>query len=228
MGRLIGFLLGLNVMMLVAGLSLEHVHGQSSMPLDFNADKVRLIGRAERPAGAAAEPVASDPAASVLPEAAALDMPAPVARCLSWPEIDADLFAAIEARMRDVGIDVSRYDIQLQKRLPWWVYLPPFPNAELARSAIESVRLKGVKDVAAVRGGVMKYAVSLGVFSSLAKARAQSAVLRAQGIQNVRVGPRPNAGIARLQIADTVAESQLSGLAAGWREGMAPMPCVGN
>ena len=48
MGRLIGLLVLLNGVVLAAGLSLEQLRGQDSELGEFNADKVRLLGRGER------------------------------------------------------------------------------------------------------------------------------------------------------------------------------------
>lgn len=226
MGRLIGMLLVLNVVMLAAGMGIEQMRGQPGLLVDFNADKVRLLGRVERAArtpGAPSEATPAPPAGS----AAGPDAAPASGRCLAWPELDADLLAEIEKRLQAAGIADNRYDIQLRQRLPWWVYLPPFADAESARTAIEAAREKGVKDIAMVRGGAMAHAVSLGAFPSLVKARAHMRRLRTLGVAGTQVGPRVNAGDARLLLADSVPETRLAGLADGWGK-RAPSACQGN
>lgn len=239
MGRLIGLLLLLNGVMLAAGLSMEHFRGQPDALVSFNADKVRLLGRAERPvaakddaAVAAVVPVAPagpvTPAEPTTPSAPPAAAPTTTAtRCLAWPGLDAGLLNDIETRLRGAGIDASGYDIQLHKRLAWWVYLPPFADSDATQAAIQDAREKGVKDIAPVRGGEMANAVSLGAFPTLAKARAQLETLRALGVQGMRVGPRPDSGAARLLIADGVPEARLAALSKNWDK-RAPVACAEN
>jgi len=233
MGRLIGLLALLNVAVLAVGLSMELVRGHPAALVDFNADKVRLLGRAERPEAAPAKPAEATVAASGAAAAAqavdsAAESTTPRSRCLAWPGLDEGLLGEIEARLQSAGIAASRYDITLQKRLGWWVYLPPFANAEAMQAAIDAARQKGVKDIAPVRSGEMAHAISLGAFPTLAQARIQMEKLRALGVQGLRMGPRQNSGSARLAIADNVPGAKLAGLGEGWGKGRAPVACAGN
>ncbi len=230
MGRLIGLLALLNGVVLVAGLSMEQVRGKPGVLVDFNADKVRLLGPVERSEAApakAAEAVTPD-ADGEVPQAPATASPMPTLRCLAWPALDEGLLGEIEARLQAAGIAAARYDIHLDKRLGWWVYLPPLADAEAIQAAIEAVRQKGVNDFALVRGGEIKNAVSLGAFPTQAKAQAQLERLRKLGVQGLRMGPRPKSGSARLSIAGTVPEAQLVGLSEGWGKGRAPLACAGD
>ncbi|MDO9227274.1 MAG: SPOR domain-containing protein [Pseudomonadota bacterium] len=227
MGRLIGLLLLLNGVILVAGLSMEHVRAQPAKLVDFNADKVRLLERVERPV---VVPVVSSDTAPAAPASApepTMRAATVATRCWSWPGLDVDLLGEIETRLRAVGIADSHFDLQLEKRLGWWVYLPPFADAGAAQAAIEAAREKGVKDIVAVRGGVMAHAVSLGAFPTLAKARTQLQALRALGVQGAMAGPRPNSGVVRLILADNVPDAGLVGLGKDWGK-RAPLACAGN
>ncbi len=220
MARLLGLLALLNVLILVAGGGLEWVRAKPAPLLDYNADKLRLLGRVElpeAPPARMADPV--EPAAPPLKQ---------VSRCFSWPELDGDLLGEIESRMESAGIAVSDYDMSLGKRLGWWVYLPPFADAEAMRAAIEAASRKGVKDIAPVRGGDLRNAVSLGAFPNLGKARAQEKKLRSLGLEGMQAGPRPNSGHATLVIAAAVAETRLVGLDEGWGKGQAPVACAGD
>lgn len=220
MGRLLGLLALLNVLILVVGGSLEMVRAKPATLLDYNADKVRLLGRVELPEAPPAR--GDDP---VEPLATPVQS---VSRCLSWPELDGELLGEIESRMKSAGIAATEYDLILGKRLGWWAYLPPFVDADAMRAAIEVARLKGVKDLAPVRGGDLRNAVSLGAFPSLGKARAHEMKLRSLGLEGIRTGPRPNSGNATLVIAAGVAETRLGGLGEGWGQGRAPLACAGN
>lgn len=227
MGRLIGLLLLLNGVILVAGLSMEHVRAQPAKLVDFNADKVRLLERVERPAVVAVDTGETAPAAPASAPEPTMRAATLASRCWSWPGLDAGLLSEIETRLRVAGIADTHHEFQLEKRLGWWVYLPPFKDAEAAQAAIEAAREKGVKDIVAVRGGEMAHAVSLGAFPTLAKARTQLQALRALGVQGAVAGPRPNSGAARLILADNVPDAGLRELGKDWGK-QAPLACAGN
>lgn len=245
MGRVIGFLVVLNVILLGVGLGMEQVRGEPDSLVDFNADKVRLLGRVEAPTATTADDAVPDHtesdavnAVDTNPEAAAAVPAEPpeatvasVAaspRCLAWASLDEGLFGEVEARLKGAGVVSSDYEIHLQKRLGWWVYLPPFATPDAARAAMDAARTKGVREIALVRGGTLDNAVALGAFPTLAKARIQMEALRALGIQGARIGPRPEAGSARLVLADGVPDARLSGLGQGWSKGRVPTVCAGN
>ncbi len=247
MGKLIGLLALLNVVVLLVGMSMEAVRDQPAALLGFNADKVRLVGKVERPQAdpvAVAEPAgASDameeaPVPDVVAEPALPAEPtvpvAPVhagvpvqggARCLVWAGLEADVWSEIEVRLKNAGIKPADFDMRLDKPLGWWVYLPPFPSAEAARAEVEALRRRGVKDIAPVRGGALVNAVSLGVFPTLEKARAHADSLARLGLESMRIGPRPKSGTATLVIAPQVAADKLARLAVGWGRGVNPKVC---
>ena len=218
MGRLILLLVVVNAVVLLAGLSLELLHGQSPAPLGFNADKLRLLGRVE-PASVSVAP----------PRPGATDL----ARCLYWPALDDALLGEIESRLHAASLSASEYDILLQQPLGWWVYLPPFVDVAAMQSAIVAATLKGVKVIAPVRSGKFAHAVSLGAFPTLASARAEVERLSRLGVQGARVGPQgersegasPKSGGASLIFSDTVPQAKLSGFAEGWSH-HAPLPCA--
>jgi hypothetical protein len=205
---------------------LEQVRRHPAELTDFNADKVRLLGRGERREAPSAK-VAPAPAGGPQPGPSVVAATAPaVARCLVWPDLDEQGLQSIEGRLQNAGIEPELYDISLERRLGWWVYLPPFPTAQAAQAAIDDARQKGVTDIAPVRGGSMLNAVSLGAFPTLARARAHEKHLRSLGLGGVHLGPRPNSGSARLTIADAVPATKLSGLGAIWGNGRSPQSCA--
>lgn len=119
----------------------------------------------------------------------------------------------MEAHLKKAGVAAEGYRFQLAKRLGWWVYLPPFEDAEALRLALEDTRQKGITDFAQVRGGRLANALSLGAFPGLEKARAHAAAVTAKGLRGVRYGPRPEAGEVRLVFSDGEAGKPLDTLA---------------
>lgn len=231
--RLTGLLLVLNLGVLVGGLGISNWPAQVVSTLEFNGDKVKFQrgpddnGLASVRAKATA-PVDTTPVATT----EAVDAKAPASACLSWRSLDADGLVAVEARLKQAGISPGDYELQLDKRLGWWVYLPPFANAEAVRAAMEDARAKGVSDMAPVRSGKMANALSLGAFPNLEKARAQATNLTGKGIKGVKFGPRPEAGEVRMLFSGTKpklsSEAQLQNLLENWPQNLRPNLCGGT
>jgi hypothetical protein len=228
MRGLIGLLLALNLGVFLAGMALQQWTPAEPTPLVFNAEKIRLL----------AVPTSSNPT-DVLPdktpEASPLDVDtalnmemnaATSPSCLSWKSLDVDGFMGVVAYLKKAGISASTYDIELEKPLGWWVYLPPVADKEALQVAIDEVRRLGVTDYAPVRGGSMRNALSLGAFANLAQAREHAAKLVRKGIKGVLFGPRPETGMARLVLSKEIADSELPILAMGWPKGLQPARCV--
>jgi len=210
--RLTGLLLLLNIGLLAGGLVMTNWPSRMAAMPEFNADKIRLLdigGQGKRAESAA--------------PAAAVASGARIPSCLNWPSLDADTLAAVEAHLRASGLASAEPQFRLAKPLGWWVYQPPFRDAEALRQALEAARGKGVSDLAPVRGGRLANALSLGVFPSLEKARAHAAALTAKGLSEVRVGPRPEAGEVRLVFP---ANARLPGNPTeGWPKDLHPGIC---
>jgi hypothetical protein len=209
-------LLLLNIGLLAGGLVVTYWPSRTGATPEFNAEKIRLldIGGAIAGQGKRSEtPVPATPVASG----------ARAPSCLKWPSLDADTLAAVEAHLRASGLATSEPKFRLAKPLGWWVYQPPFRDAEALRLALEAARGKGVSDLAPVRGGRLANALSLGVFPSLEKARAHAAALDAKGLAEVRFGPRPEAGEVRLVFP---VNARLPGNPAeGWPKDLHPGIC---
>lgn len=220
--RLIGLLLVLNLGTLAAGWAGSHWLAQRSPLVAYNAEKIRLLdeARPERPGeparAAAPEAVTADTA----PTAPAAEAPA----CLGWATLDADGLARVEAHLREAGVVAADYDLLLDKRLGWWVYLPPFENAGALKVVMEDARAKGIKDMAPVRSGPMRNALALGAFPSHAAARAHAEAMDRKGLRGVRYGPRPGSGFARLAVLRESPHMRQA-LAASWPAGLAPAAC---
>lgn len=213
--RLIGLLLILNVGILLAGWAGRVWHGQSKPLVTFNAEKIQLLedlqpGKKPSPA-----------TASSGEEAAVLKAAEP---CLTWDSLDADGVAQVQAHLRQLGVADADYDLVVEMRLGWWVYIPPLENTAALQVVIEDARGKGVKDMAPVRSGSMANALALGTFPTMDGARKHSQDMTEKGLRGVRYGPRPGAGLARLvTVRDSSALRQAS--ATPWPAGLAPDAC---
>jgi hypothetical protein len=218
--KLTGLLLALNLGLFLAGMAWQYGAKDDSPPLLFNAEKIRLlsqpplVARASNEPGVLAIPPAKPPGDEV------------VSRCLAWDRLAAAELASVEALLKQAGIDAASYDIELDRQLGWWVFLPPLETPADLRAKLEEIVALGIKDYAPVRGGSMRNAISLGTFSSLAQVREQVARLTGKGIQGIEFGPRPESGRVRLLLAESVPESALLSLRTVWPEGLQATPCT--
>jgi hypothetical protein len=232
--KLIGLLLALNLGMLAVGLAWQFAARESSQPLIFNADKIRLLDLPPTLQPDTAEIVADaidQTPADVVSEVGAPE-PSRMAnlRCLAWQRLDAAGLRSIEAYLKQVGIKPGAYSIQLQKKLGWWVFLPPLEDAAAGQARIDQIIQLGIKDYAQVRGGPMRNAVSLGAFSNLGQAREHTALLTRKGLKGIEFGPRLESGVASLILSTEISDAELASLETqlktGWPEGLQPAACA--
>ena len=176
---------------------------------------------AARAASVAPVPDVPVPASPAPIGAAAID-------CLAWPRLDGQGVELVERRLREAGVAVEHYDIRVRRELGWWVYVPPITDHAARQTRIEALRALGVTDLAPVRAGAMVHALSLGVFPTLARARAHAAALRAKGIDDVRHAPRPNTGEVQLVLTPASDATTRAALGSGWPEALTPGRCAAD
>jgi hypothetical protein len=226
--KLIGLLLALNLGVFLVGMALQQWTPSARAPLVFNAEKITLLAV---PGASEAQPASSE----TKPDPSVAESPAggravSSSRCLSWRSLDAEGLAAIEAHLAKSGIAANVYNIELEnkleKNLGWWVFLPPMPDKAALQLTIEELVRLGVTDYAAVRGGLMRNALSLGAFEKLSQARERAVGLASKGIKGVKFGPRPGAGMVRLFFPDSLADNELPSLEVGWPRGLEPSSCT--
>lgn len=216
MRKLTGLLLALNLGLFLVGMAWQYGGRKEAPPPLFNAEKIRLLSQPPVVARASSEPAA--------PENPPQDDV--VSRCLAWDKLAPAELASVEALLKQAGIEAASYDIELDKPLGWWVFLPPLQTPADLQAKLEEIVALGIKDYAPVRGGSMRNAISLGTFSSLAQAREQVARLTGKGIQGIEFGPRPDSGRVRLLLAASVPEAAILSLRTVWPEGLQATPCA--
>lgn len=208
-------LLLLNVVVLAAGLALEHWRAQPRALVGYNADKVRLLNKAgavpaggvaaraegtQTAVGAAPSTAGAGDAASEGGAAGAAGRTAPPTGpvCLKASLAAPAAYAALRRAMGQAGLGGRM--LRTEERLGWWVYWPPLDDPVQQVQALAAIDRAGVKDVAPIRQGPMARAISLGMFASEADARAQHGVLTRRGLDALRYGPRPGIRAVYLDI----------------------------
>ena len=213
--RLIGLLLVLNLGTFLAGWGGTVWQGQGMPLVTFNGEKIQLLEDVlpEKSGVSAAEPSLDRDKGFQVSES-----------CPAWASLDADGIAQIQAHLRQLGVADADYDLLVEMRLGWWVYIPPLDNAAALQVVFEDARAKGIKDMAPVRSGSMANALALGSFPTLDGARKHAQDMMNKGLSGVRYGPRPSAGSVRLEAVRDSRELRRA-LAAAWPVGLAPNAC---
>lgn len=208
-GKLALLLLILNLVVVLAGVGLER-YGQSRHFLPgYNADKINLLRLPER--AGSAKPDDAEPEASAIGGPVAVpggDGAAASANCLRLPDYDQAAHDRLTADLEAVDLKPGKYDIRLDKRLGWWVYIPPERDDIKREAVIAQLKAAGVQDMAVIGRGSMTNAISLGMFADSAQALAQLAALRAKGVRSAVQGPRPDAGPAQVDLSGLSQEAR--------------------
>lgn len=208
-------LLALNLMALAlyqwggAARTGETMKGHES----FQAEKVKLISEAEWKALKAAEPkipelppvVATAPAeekvqtpAEVAPPAVKVrkpekPVPPPVAllRCAEWSGIAPNDMGRAKAALHYLKLWEKASVRKMDKASGFWVFVPPRKSSAETQKKVEELKRLGVTDIfVQPENSPLKYAISLGVFSTEEAASKYLAILREKGVKSAEVGAR--------------------------------------
>jgi hypothetical protein len=143
----------------------------------LNPDKIRLLEGKELKSLASTRP---PPAAAAAPSA-----------CLEWGG-----FAVAEAPKAEQALAPLALGARLSQRRSeetagWWVFIPPQPNRAAALKKTAELKSLGIDDYFILQDeGKMRWAVSLGVFSSEEAAKSRLDALRAKGVRSAQTGER--------------------------------------
>lgn len=136
-----------------------------------------------KPAAASAPPGAAGGPAGV----AAL----PAGGCIEWGG-----FALAEApkavqTLAPLALGARLAQRRSEETAGWWVFIPPQGNRAGAQKKIAELKALGIDDYFVLQDeGKMRWAVSLGVFSSEEAARNRFEALRARGVRSAQTGER--------------------------------------
>jgi hypothetical protein len=146
----------------------------------MSPEKIRLLEGKELKSLATAKPKPAAPAPGAAPAA-----------CLEWGG-----FAVAEAPKAEQALAPLALKERLSQRRSeetagWWVFIPPQGNRAGALKKTAELKSLGVDDYFILQDeGKMRWAVSLGVFSSEEAAKARLEALRAKGVRSAQSGER--------------------------------------
>lgn len=122
----------------------------------------------------------------------ALEPPAPQSRsCVEWGAFTLAVAPRAEQALEPLALGARLSSRRSEETARWWVYLPPKGGKAGAQKAVEELKSLGVEDFRVMQEeGQMRWAVSLGVFSTEAAANARLEGARAKGVRNAQTGER--------------------------------------
>ena len=101
----------------------------------------------------------------------------------------------------------------------WWVFIPPQPNRAAAMKKAAELKGLGIEDFFVLLDeGKMRWAVSLGVFSSEEAARNRLEALRVKGVRSAQTGERESQVVKisfQVRNADDALQARLKELSRG-------------
>jgi SPOR domain len=120
-----------------------------------------------------------------------VEPPAAQAACVEWGG-----FAVAEAPRAEKALEPLALGARLSQRRSdetagWWVFIPPQANRPAALKKTAELKALGIDDYFIIQDeGKMRWAVSLGVFSSDDAAKSRLEALRAKGVRSAQTGER--------------------------------------
>jgi len=142
----------------------------------LNAEKIRLLEGKELKSLASVKPA---PAA------------APAASCLEWGGFAVAEAPKAEQALAPLALGPKITQRRSEETAGWWVYIPPQPNRAAALKKAAELKTLGIDDYFVLQDeGRMRWAVSLGVFSSEDAAKSRLEALRAKGVRSAQTGER--------------------------------------
>lgn len=116
------------------------------------------------------------------------------ASCVEWGAFSPVELARAQAEAEAIGPQGSVSQRLVQEAAGWWVYLPPQPNRQGANRKVGELKRLGIQDYFIVQEeGKMRFAISLGVYSTKEAAQARFEQVRAKGAHSAVMGVRRTA-----------------------------------
>ena len=143
----------------------------------LNPEKIRLLEGKELKSLASVRP---PPAAAAAPSA-----------CLEWGGFAVAEAPKAEAALAPLGLGARLAQRRSEETAGWWVFIPPQTNRAAALKKTAELKALGIDDYFILQDeGKMRWAVSLGIFSTEEAAKTRLEALRAKGVRSAQTGER--------------------------------------
>ena len=144
----------------------------------LNPDKIRLLEGKELKVLASVKPKPPAPGASS-------------GSCMEWGGFAVAEAPKAEQALAPLALGARLTQRRSEETAGWWVYIPPQGNRPAALKKTAELKALGIDDFFVLQDeGKMRWAVSLGVFSSEDAAKVRLEALRAKGVRSAQTGER--------------------------------------
>lgn len=120
-----------------------------------------------------------------------LFVPTAITACLEWGPFGTGELKVARTAVEGLQPGISLSQREVQTVAGYWVYIPPVESRSEVDRKIAELRSLGVEEYYAVESqGVMRNAISLGIFKTEEAANAYLERLRERGVRSARAGSR--------------------------------------
>jgi hypothetical protein len=111
--------------------------------------------------------------------------------CVEWGGFSVAEAPRAEQVLEPLALGARLSQRRSEEKAGWWVFIPPQGNRAAAMKKTVELKTLGVDDYFVIQEeGAMRWAVSLGVFSSEDSAKTRLEALRARGVRSAQTGER--------------------------------------
>jgi len=139
--------------------------------------------------------------------------------CAEWGAFSVAEAARAEQVLEPLALGARLSQRRSEEKAGWWVYIPPQANRPAALKKTAELKSLGIEDYFVLQDeGSMRWAVSLGVFSSEDAAKMRLEALRAKGVRSAQTGERDTQVTKiwfQVRGADPALQAKLQGFAKG-------------
>lgn len=157
----------------------------------ISPEKIRVL-RDREPVGFAAAPTPG--ARSAPPAVATQGAPAPPSApgaCSEWGGFAIAEAPKAEQALAPLALGARLVQRRSDETAGWWVFIPPQGNRATALKKTAELKALGIDDYFILQDeGKMRWAVSLGIFSTEEAAKSRLEALRAKGVRSAQTGER--------------------------------------
>jgi hypothetical protein len=111
--------------------------------------------------------------------------------CVEWGAFTLAAASRAEQALEPLALGSRLASRRRDETARWWVFIPPKAGKAGAQKAADELRSLGLDDFHVMQEeGKLRWAISLGVFSTEAAANARLEAARAKGVRDAQTGPR--------------------------------------
>lgn len=184
-----------------------------------NAASIRLLAGPELAGLPVLKPKPMTEAAQSALAEAPRPGPAAAGGCVEWGGFSVAEAPRAEQALAPLALGARLAQRRSEETAGWWVFIPPQSNRPAALKKTAELKSLGIDDYFILQDeGKMRWAVSLGVFSSEEAARNRLEALRVRGVRSAQTGQR-GSQVAKIwfqvRSADAALQGKLKELARG-------------